>query len=517
MPHTKSPQEIAKLRRIQWLNSEKGKESLPPVLKKSINELNRLVELFKGKIVYPGSPDYDKDRQDFDNIYPANPIMIAYVASLEDIGLMLLFAQTAAVETVIRSGGHSLADYSICDGIIIDISFLNSVYVNPTEKFAYMEAGCTFGQVYPVLEQYNLHFPGGDCPSVSIAGFMQGGGYGMTSRAFGMNCDCVESVKVMLSTGGVVVANNSQNKDLFWAIRGGTGGNFGVLLAVEYNLVPLANIFGIQCKWVIDEDPDNAALALYTIQNSYLVLGTNVPQLGIQTVLTTDTDGLKKVFFCATWIGTQEDFETALQPLKNVPGGKFGTIITGKYSYVNDAVLDGTPDLPDDIKAFSRSTYIERSLQTSDWKNILSYFYQNAPNQYTMVDMEAYGGKINTIPETECAFIHRNVTMDFFCDGYFNKDTNDREKNELFLEAFFQFMSQYSNGHTYQNYPNRNQTDFRWAYWGKYYNQLVAIKNKYDPIRFFKYQQSIGPDPDNSLPDQVTLFDPNTPIIYEKY
>jgi len=231
--------------------------------------------------------------------------------------------------------------------------------------------------------------------------------------------------------------------------------------------------------------------------------------------LTTDDDGLMKVMFCASWIGTQPAFDKALEPLKKIAGAAFGKLIKGKYSHVNAAVLDGTPNLPDDIKAYSRSIYIERALAVSDWKNILTYFL-TAPNKYTMVDMECYGGKIDEIKEGTNAFIHRHVKMDFFCDAFFNKETNDQKKNEEWLEAFYKFLAQYGNGQSYQNYPNRNQKDFRQAYWGKYYNQLVAIKKSYDPTNFFKYQQSIGPEPIADK-NQIIIFKKSNPIKHEKY
>jgi hypothetical protein len=153
--------------------------------------------------------------------------------------------------------------------------------------------------------------------------------------------------------------------------------------------------------------------------------------------------------------------------------------------------------------------YIARELAVSDYANILKYF-TTAPNKYTMVDMEGYGGKINTVEDGACAFNHRHALMDFFCDAFFDEATNDRKENEIWLNEFFEFMKQYGNGRSYQNYPNRDQEDFRWAYFGPAYNQLVKIKQKYDPANLFNYPQSIGPDiiidPEKQ---QLHLFSPS--------
>lgn len=468
-----------------------------------------------GKIVWPWSPGYDTDKQDFNNVYPTDPIMIVYAANYNDVRECLKYANDNNIWTVIRSGAHSLAGYSVNDGMIIDMSQINNVYIYTSNKTAFVEAGCNFGKLFPMLEMYNLHMPGGGCPTVAVAGYMQGGGYGLTSRAFGIHCDNVISVTVMLADGNIVVANNTQNQDLFWAIRGGTGGNFGVLLNITYQLYDLGNIYGIRIQWDI-EDYDNAALALETIQNNYLY-PSRYSNLGIETVLCNDTDNVRKVMFCASWIGDEASFNNALAPLMAVPNRDVALRTYGKYSKVNSEVLDGTPVLPPgQVMAFSRSAYISRQLTVADWKTILK-FYMTSPNKYAMVDMECYGGKINETPENENAFIHRNVTMNFFCDVYFTKETNDQKQNEEWLQSFFEFMTQYGNGHSYQNYPNRLQEDFRNAYWGKYYDLLVYIKNKYDPTNFFHYQQSIGQEQESTQDSEYLSMFESKPIEYEKY
>ena len=132
-----------------------------------------------------------------------------------------------------------------------------------------------------------------------------------------------------------------------------------------------------------------------------------------------------------------------------------------------------------------------------------------------MLDLEGYGGVINQYPVEQSSFIHRSALLDFYAIAFFDKVTNDQEANRLWIISLYQFMEQYTNTHSYQNYPNRDQTGFQWAYWGEYYNQLVAIKNKYDPNNFFNYPQSIGQPLSAELnAKQKMLFD-NTPIKYE--
>jgi FAD/FMN-containing dehydrogenase len=516
MKYRKSPHQVKKQNRVHQLLKEAATDNVSGSVPFSKEALATLEERFYGKIILKGDASYDDDRQEFDPVYQAFPLLIAYVACYTDVKLMLDFAKASKVQVALRSGGHSFGGYSVCDGIVIDVSGLNNIYVNTEDQTAFIESGCTFERIFPIIEQYGLHMVGGGCPTVAVAGYMQGGGFGITSRMFGMNCDNVISCTLMLADGSVVTAASDENKDLFWALRGGTGGNFGVLLNITYQLYPLGNICGLQIKWVIEEDPETAAQVLYTIQESYLTEDA-YPNLGIETILTTDSDKIKKVFFCATWIGEQEDFLQALQPLLTIPGASATEIRTGSYSRINNYVLENTPNVPDDIEAYARSAYIDRALSVEDWKNILTFFL-TAPNQYTMIDMEAYGGKINSATAGENAFIHRKAKMDFFCLSFFNKETKDQQACEEWMETYYELMNMYTNGHSYQNYPDRRQADFRWAYWGRYYDQLVLIKRKYDPENFFHYQQSIGPALlPNSPMKQKMLFVQQNDIVYESY
>lgn len=517
MKYRKSPRQIEKYFRVRQLREEAITNDFSESIPFSKEALARLEERFCGYIIYKGDKSYDDARQEFDPVYGAFPYFIAYVACYADVKLILDFARAYNIQVALRSGGHSFGGYSVCDGVVIDVSGLNNVYVNTGNNTVFIEAGCTFEKIFPIIEQFGLHMVGGGCPTVAVAGYMQGGGYGITSRMYGMNCDNVLSCTVMLADGSIVTANAGENQDLFWALQGGTGGNFGVLLNITYRLYPLGNIWGVQLKWPIEQDCQNASQVLYAIQQNYLTDNTPYPNLGIETVLTTDNDGVKKVFFCATWIGTQADFENALQPLMKIPGLQAGVMKTGKYSDINNYVLENTPNVPDDIEAYARSAYIDKALNLDDWKNILTFFL-TAPNQYSMIDMEAYGGKINSAPANKNAFVHRTAKMDFFCLSFFDKKTNDQHECEVWMENYYKFIRAYTNGESYQNYPDRNQSDFRWAYWTQYYNQLVLIKRKYDPGNFFHYQQSIGPSfIEDSPREQIILFVQENEIAYENH
>ncbi len=514
-----SKSEIAKKQNLNFLVGTDSVVAIPSGTAITKEQLAAFETSVGARVVYPWSPGYEEDKREFNNIFPANPLLIVYVSNYMDIQVCLKFATDYKLQTAIRSGGHSLADYSVCDGMVIDISGLKSVYVDTVNQTAWVQAGITFNDLNPALEFYGMHLPGGGCPSVSVAGYMQGGGYGLTSRNYGIQSDCVLEITVMLADGSLVVASANQNSDLFWAVRGGTGGNFGVLLSIKYKIFPLGLIWGISIAWDFENDTTNAAQALYAIQQNFLT-GFQYPNMGIETLVFTDIagDGHKKVRFGGGFIGNEAELNAAIAPLMAVPGATVVFKQQGKYSFINNSVLEGIPAIPENqlptIKFYGRSAYISRSLSIDDYKNILQFF-KTVPNTYGMLDLEGYGGVINQYPVEQSSFIHRSATMDFYCIVFFDKVTNDQEKNRQWIISLYQFMEQYTNGHSYQNYPNRDQTGFQWAYWGEYYNQLVAIKQKYDPNNFFNYQQSIGTPLSSELEKKQKMLFGNTPIIRE--
>lgn len=515
MGYKKSALQLSKEEIYKKLSSsEIDPKYFPKDAKYSQQDLARFELKITGKVVYPWSEGYEQDRQEFNPAFQGYPQMIVFCANYSDVKECLQYAKQFELWTVVRSGRHSLAGYSVCDGLVIDTSEFNDISIDAVSKTAIVGACVDFEKLNARLHDYHLNLPGGGCPTVCVAGYMQGGGFGFTSRAFGMNSDCVLEVKVMLADGNIVIANENTNFDLFWAIRGGTGGNFGVLLEVTYQLFDISDVVGVKIGFSFEEDCSNAAAALDYIQKNYQKDGVT-KLLGTQTVITTDDTLGKSVLFCGLFIGIEKDLNPLIQPLLDMVGAVQLYKEAGAYKDINEAVLDGTPNLPEGVMALSQSGYIESPMVIEDWSTVLDFF-KTCPNQYTMIDMEGYGGAINTYPVEGSAFIHRNNYCDFFCDVYFTEES-ERDDNKKWLAELMEFMKPYFNGHSYQNYPNREMEDYRWSYWGEYYNSLLFVKQKFDPNNFFTYEQSIKPYPttNSSKELQQSMFS-NLTIEYAK-
>ena len=417
-----------------------------------------------------------------------------------------------------RSGGHSTAGFSVNNGMVIDVGRLNDVVVDPRARLAFVGAGADIGRINAKLDLYGLHVPLGSCHDVGIAGYMQGGGYGFTSRQFGMNCDNVVEVLVMLANGKIVVANQQQNRDLFWAIRGGTGGNFGVLLQITYRLNEIGEVWGFGIKWPIDTHKgiDDAAAALVEMQANYMRTGAP-NELGYMTFISWQGD-LPYLLMRGMFLGSRASGMAAIDTLAKSPGVSFEDFGIGSYLKIDRTLIEsppGLPQVPDLAREEKQSGYIDKKLTHNDWINVINAFLRT-PNRSSLVCIEPYGGAIKVVPAGANAFIHRDVDMDLFLDVFWMSEGQERTQAIAFLDRFVTVMHAYFNGESYQNYPRRTQTDYRREFWGSWFHTLLAVKEKYDRRHFFRYAQDVSPDPNYSGPVHA-LPQLTSAIVYETY
>jgi FAD/FMN-containing dehydrogenase len=470
----------------------------PPSLDQRFNaqDLKNLQLAVRGTVVLPTDATYHRDRQMLLFSVQEFPQLIVFCEVFEDARRCLEFAAKYDLRVSIRSGGHSTAGYSVNSGMLVDMSRIKHVVVNPKTRRATVGAGATIGDLNAALNMYGLHVPSGGCHDVCVAGYMQGGGYGFTSRKFGMNCDNVHEVLVMLADGKIVVANSNKNADLFWAIRGGTGGNFGILLQVIYDLHELGDVWGFGLQWPIDSAHGiaNAAAALLVMQTNYMQTGAP-PEVGYMTFLAWQ-DETPFVVMRGMYLGPKRDGEAAIASLKKCAGCTFKDFGVGRYSDLDHTLIEsppGLPQVPDLAREEKQSGYIARKLELKDWTHVIDGFLQS-PNRSSLVCIEPYGGRINEIPATSNAFIHRKVDMNMFLDVFWMSEDQEKKDSIAFLDRFMAMMEPYGNGETYQNYPRRTQLDFRRRYWGASFERLLAVKQKYDKTNFFQYGQSISPE-----------------------
>ena len=466
----------------------------------------------QGYIVMPGDPQYNTDRMIFNPVFNPFPSMIIYCMVDSDVAIALALAKQGTAPFTVRSGGHCTAGFSAGAGVLIDVSNLNGIYIDtsdPSSPTATVGCGVKFGQFRAALAPYGLHVPGGECDDVCIGGYLQGGGYGFTSVTFGMNCDNVLSLTAMLADGTIVTASPNENADLWWAMRGGTGGNFGVLLTVTYQLRPLGDVFGWAIIWPLStaQDIDNATGALMLLQEQYMRTAAS-PNLNIQVSLCYQpgvVGGLPLppapmqpyLMVRGIWVGNSEDGTVAITPLAESPGAivqwtqetDFDTLNTDLLNvpYGMPCFADGTP-MPFEDKA---SRIVSREWTAGEWQSLLQYFV-TTPNPYSYFYMEFYGGVINAYPVGESAFIHRDAVFNAVLDVFWWQP-EDQAAAQNFLVGWMDLMEPLYNGHVYQNYPRLGDANYAYKYWGDAQETLWSVKQKYDPDNVFTFAQTVVP------------------------
>lgn len=476
------------LRSVQRWPDEAGVALHPPRA-----ALVRLERRLRGQLVLPGSAAYETA---LGGAGGAAPRVIVFCEDEQDVRLCLAFAQEHRLEVACRAGGHSFAGYSQSNGLVIDISRIDDVEVSVDRALARVGAGITAGKLDQILDQQGRHVPSGTCPEVGVAGFVQGGGYGITSRMFGMSCDSVVAVRMMLADGRTVVADATRNHDLFWAVRGGTGGNLGVLLEISYRLTGLGTMWGFCLRWPLDR----AARALTALQAEHT--GPGPTRLGLLPVLATLRDGAKHLVVFGVYDGSPSDGLAAIDGLRAIDP-ELLLDERGRYAALNasamGSVLLGTA--PATARLVARSGYVARPLARADWQRVVEAFAAT-PCRYDVVWMEPYGAAINARPPEECAFVHRRALANVVAVGFGQDGSGRAEADALrWCETVLDAVPRQSRtGHVYQNYPVPGLADYRWAYFGDAFNSLLFVKRKYDPGDFFGFEQMISDYPPPATP-----------------
>ena len=473
-------------------------------------DLKTALGKLQGTIVMPGDPTYDQDRMLSNPVFDPAPSMIVYCVVESDVAIALGLAQHGNVPFTVRSGGHCTAGFSGGNGVMIDVSRLNHIVIDKPNLQANVGAGCNFGALNTALEAQGVHVPAGECDDVCVGGYVQGGGIGFTSATYGMNCDNVIEMRVMLQDGSIVTANASSNHALWWAMRGGTGGNFGILLSVTYQLYPLGRVMGFSVAWDLSLPGGIAqAVAAMALMES-MYMGPTAPwryNLTLQALVVwqniIDPNGIAYVnpvpvfMIRGLYVGDmQVECWQAMEPIVALPGAVVQFGIVDYYNAVLNSLLGAPQDqpivdpamgMPNEDKA---SRYVSRNLTPAEWTSILTFFVTKANNTMAYMYLEFYGGKIADATLADSAFIHRDAHFNAVLDVFWYKPS-DRLAAETFLNGWVQQLEKVWNNESYQNYASINVPDYAMNYWGAALKGLWYAKQAYDPGYVFTFAQQI--------------------------
>ncbi len=469
---------------------------------------DRLRNQLSGSLVLPGDAGYDAAKQlhwtVFDSVSPAG---VAYCASVDDVRACLSFAQHNGIPAVPRSGGHSYGGYSTTTGLVIDVSRLNGIQVN--DQTTVLGPGAQLVDVVNAVADRGLALAGGICPTVAMGGYLQGGGIGWQTRALGLGCDSVVSAQIVLADGCVVNCSADSAPDLFWALRGGGGGNFGIVTRYERRNSVIPRMVNFTLAWSWDTVLDVLAGWQEWLAGTPRAVSCRwflgLLDAGPGTTPFVLTDG--------TFLGAPEDLAPQLDALasavgsaplvRNVQDLGFRAGMMAWYQCSSKTVAQchrvGTnPDatLPRSGFTIQRSRLFRQNIPASGLAEIAAAFdAERRTGQVRIVNGFALGGAANDVPRTATAFVHRDAL--FSVDwgiGVASPTATDEDHAaaRAWSDNAFAVTDRYSDHETYQNYIDPALTDWRQSYYAENYPRLVAVKRAYDPHRFFDFAQGIG-------------------------
>jgi FAD/FMN-containing dehydrogenase len=448
-----------------------------------------------GEVVLPGSSTYEQARLLFDTRFVAvKPRAIVFCESTADVQRTVRWAQKHSVRIVPRSGGHSYGGYSTTSGVIVDVSRLKGVTLDRAHR-AVVGAGARLIDVYAGLAQHGRTVPAGSCPTVGIAGLALGGGVGFASRKYGLTCDNLVEATVVLADGSAVVANARTHADLYWALRGGGGGNFGIVTRLVFRTHPVGQVatYAIEWPW------SDAAKVVQAWQK----LAPHAPD-GLFSVLNLNAavGGHARITSAGQLFGSADRLRELVKPLENAGTPTRFTVSSRSYLAAQEmwAGCSGTIaecHLPPQGQ-LGRSTFkgkssiANRPLTASGINTMIRQIEARITtgSGSGIILLDSYGGAINRVKKDATAFVHRDALFSMQYLAYWAPSAA-ADPNLNWLRSFYAAMRPYVSPFAYQNYIDPELTNWRRAYYGTNLERLVAVKQRYDPKNVFRSRQSI--------------------------
>lgn len=443
---------------------------------------DELRQALSGAVILPEDEGYDEARSIWNAMIDKRPAIIARCAGTRDVVTAVNFARQAGLAVAVKGGGHNVAGLATCEGgIVIDLSTMRGVEVDPENRTACADGGCTWADYDRETHRFGLASTGGAISSTGIAGLTLGGGFGWLSRSYGLACDCLLSAEVVTADGQVVMASADENPDLFWGLRGG-GGNFGIVTSFTYRLYEVSDV--LAGLLVFPRDQAREVLRIWG------ELSSNAPDhLGSMAALLNSPDGDPLTGIFSVYNGPVANGEELLAPLRNHPSLLDDGIARQPYPVVQTFFDDGFPPGKRD---YWKSHFMNEV--TAPLADVLIESAASAPSPASVVLVEhLFGGAVGRVAVDETAYVSRGAEYNLLINAVWDDATDDVANTQWAREVFAD-LAPFSAGSVYVNYLNAEEGDrVAEAYGSAHYARLVALKDRYDPTNLFHHNQNILP------------------------
>lgn len=425
----------------------------------------------------------------FDNVLPA---LVARPLDAADVRAAVKWSVAHGVPLRARSGGHSYAGYStLSGGMVLDLRHMRGISVNRRARTARIGAGAQLLDVYAVLARHGVTIPAGSCPSVGIAGHALGGGMGLAGRHLGLTADSLLSAQVVTADGRRRTAGAHENRDLYWALRGGGGGNFGVVTSLTFRVHPIPRTvatFAVSWPWSHAADALAAWQAWAPHANPRV---TSIFHLSAGP-------GVTQVNVSGQYFGSAGDLGRLLAPLTAVGGARVSSANLGYLAAQRlwagcsrislpachtEGTRPGGTLQRDNFQA--KSDYVSRPLPHAAVQALVRATEARAALRgHGAILFDSYGGAINRVKPAATAFVHRHV---LFCVQYLSYGGGGS-----WLDSTHARMRPHVTGGAYVNYTDPRLKGWQTAYYGSNYHRLLEIRRTFDPHHHFTFPQAIG-------------------------
>lgn len=444
---------------------------------------------FKGELLRPGDPGYEDARTIWNGMVAQTPGLIARCVDVSDVRAAIGAAIDTRILTAVRCGGHSLAGFSTCDGgLVIDLSRMREIIVDPHARRARVAGGCLLGSIDAATQQAGLVFPSGVVSHTGAAGLILGGGTGWLTRRFGLSCDNVEAFNLVTADGSILRADPKENADLFWALRGG-GGNFGVVIEFELKLHPLKSVVLaegltpesnirklLECwrDFMADAPFDlkwNLDLRLASHKEKVPAELRGRPVAASSLVWTGAPEKAQRYFECAFSLCHPDSVRSQtvsflhLQTMADseFPHGRRYYTKSGYFQYLDDVTID---------------SFLE-ALAT-------------IPSPDTQIELAYLGGAAGQVAAEETAFGDRSAP--FITNLLANwRDASTDALHTCWIRSLFQKLRPAMKPGVYVNFMSGDEQDRVPEAYQRRWDQMVAVKTQYDPGNFFCLNQNVQP------------------------
>jgi FAD/FMN-containing dehydrogenase len=452
-------------------------------------DIEQLRASVRGTIIQPNDAEYDSARKVYNAMIDKRPALIVRCVDTADVIESVNYARTHDMLAAIRGGGHNGGGLGTCDdGLVIDLSRMKGIRVDPAEQTVRVEGGCTGGEMDHATHAFGMATPGGTVSTTGVAGLTLGGGIGHLTRPYGLAIDSLLEVDVVLADGRFVTANEKQHPDLFWAVRGG-GGNFGVVTSFLFRLHPVRKVTAGPTFWPIEQAPEVMHAYQEFILQAPLDVSGFLAFLTVPPVPLFPPELHGKQVCAIIWCSTaaQEKADRATKAMRAV-----GKPVLDHVGPMPFPVLQGLfdPLLPPGMQWYWRADFVK----TFDADAIAAHHQhaQKMPPGLSQVHIYPIDGAAHRVGVGDTAFSYRDANFAVVVVGV-DPDPGRKDLITAWCKEYFDATHPYSAGGAYVNFMmEEGQERVQAAFRGNY-ARLAQIKSQYDPANVFRVNQNIRP------------------------